>query len=65
MENIFIGNLNKQSDKKINIRRLTQKEIKSLKSLSKKELSSHLKKIKRERTLPLIVRIMERVNSLD
>jgi|ETN07SMinimDraft_1059922.scaffolds.fasta_scaffold14716_4 hypothetical protein len=65
MENRFIGNLNKQSDKKINIRRLTQKEIKSLKSLSKKELSSHLKKIKRERTLPLIVRIMERVNSLD
>jgi hypothetical protein len=65
MENRFIGNLNKQSDKKINIRRLTQKEIKSLKSLSKKELSSHFKKIKRERSRPLIVRLMERVNSLD
>jgi hypothetical protein len=49
----------------INIRRLTQKEIKLLKFLSKKELSSHFKKIKRERSRPLIVRLMERVNSLD
>ena len=48
--------------KKINVNKLSLKEIKLIQSLGKNELRSYLHKIKREKSLPLILQLMEKVN---